>query len=128
MSQFDQPDPSAGPAGPQHAPGAPVDALPPRELSGVRVPMLIAGIFNCVVALSWFGTCFLFFLGIPLLVLGIFEIITFTKLGQSRAMQDANRGKAKTFAILDICSILLFNLPSMVCGIIQMMNHDQFDE
>jgi len=89
--------------------------------------MLIAGIFNCIVALSWFSTCFLFFLGIPLLVLGIFEIITFTKLGGSRAEQDANRGKAKTFAILDICSILLFNLPSMVCGIIQLANQKQFD-
>ncbi len=89
--------------------------------------MLIAGIFNCIVALSWFSTCFLFFLGIPLLVLGIFEIITFTKLGGSRAEQDASRGKAKTFAILDICSILLLNLPSMVCGIIQMANHKQFD-
>ncbi|MCC5821968.1 MAG: hypothetical protein LAT64_01620 [Phycisphaerales bacterium] len=128
MSQFDQPDPSAAPAGPQHAPGAPVGALPPRELSGVRIPMLLAGIFNCMAALGWFGTCFLFFLGIPLLALGIFEIITFTKLGESRATQDALRSKCRTFAILDICAILLFNLPAMVCGIIQMVNHKQFDE
>lgn len=133
MNQFDQPDPFAGPnpgpgGEPRHAPGEPVYAAPPRDLSGVKIPMLIAGIFNCLTALGWFGTCFLFFLGIPLLILGIFEIITFTKLNGTRADQDAVRSKAKTFAILDVCSILLFNLPSMVCGIIQLANHKQFDE
>lgn len=99
-----------------------------RDLSGVRVPMLISGIFHCVVALSWFSTCFLFFLGIPLLVLGIFEIITFTQLRGGRAQQDRLRSKSKTFAILDICSVLLANVPSMVCGIIQLANHSRFDD
>lgn len=119
------------PTNPQPAPDQPPagnPSLPARELSGVKIPMLISGIFNCLVALSWFGTCFLFFVGIPLLVLGILEIITFTKLGGSREMQDMNRAKSKVFAILDVCSILLFNLPSMVCGIIQLVNHKQFDE
>jgi hypothetical protein len=101
---------------------------PGRDLSGVKIPMLISGIFHCLTALGWFSTCFLFFLGIPLLVLGIFEIMLFSKLGGTRADQDAARQKAKTFAILDICSVLLFNIPSMVCGIIQMANHKQFDE
>lgn len=109
-------------------PDGPAAGTPGRPLSGVKVPMLIAGIFNCIVALSWFSTCFLFFLGIPLLVLGIFEIILFTKLGGTRAEQDAVRGRAKTYAILDVCTILLFNLPSMVCGIIQLASHSQFDE
>lgn len=103
-------------------------STPGRDLSGIKIPMLIAGIFNCLTALGWFSTCFLFFLGIPLLVLGIFEIIAFTKLSGTRAEQDMLRQKAKTFAILDICSVLLFNLPSMVCGIIQLANHKQFDE
>jgi len=102
--------------------------MPGRDLSGVKIPMLISGIFHCLTALGWFSTCFLFFLGIPLLVLGIFEIMLFSKLGGPRAEQDAARQKAKTFAILDICSVLLFNIPSMVCGIIQMANHKQFDE
>jgi|TARA_R110000782_G_scaffold101029_10_gene187542 hypothetical protein len=110
------------------AANGPAMGSPGRPLSGVKVPMLIAGIFNCIVALSWFSTCFLFFLGIPLLVLGIFEIILFTKLGGSREQQDAVRGKAKTYAILDVCTILLFNLPSMICGIIQLASHNQFDE
>jgi len=98
-----------------------------RDLSGIRVPMLISGIFHCLVALSWFSTCFLFFIGIPLLVLGIFEIIMFGKLNAPPHEQNALRSKCKTYAILDICSILLFNLPSMICGIIQITNQNQFD-
>ena len=98
-----------------------------RELSGVRIPMLISGSFHCINALGWFSTCFLFFIGIPPLVLGIFEIITFVKLNAPTEQQDKLRGTAKTFAILDICSILLFNLPSMICGIIGLVNNKQFD-
>ena len=103
-------------------------SMTPRDLSGVKIPMLISGIFQCLLALSWFSTCFLFFIGIPLLVLGIFEIITFTKLNGSAEEQDKVRGTAKTFAILDVCSILALNLPSMICGIIQLVNHQQFDD
>lgn len=98
-----------------------------RELNGVRVPMLISGIFHCLAALSWFSTCFLFFVGIPLLVLGIFEIIMFGKLNAPPHEQNALRNRCRTYAVLDICSILLFNIPSMVCGIIQMSNQSQFD-
>lgn len=101
---------------------------PNRDLSGIRVPMLISGIFHCINALGWFSTCFLFFIGIPPLILGIFEIITFSKLNAPRAQQNRLRGKCNTFAILDTCSILILNLPSMICGIIQLVNQKQFDE
>ncbi len=101
---------------------------PGRDLSGVRIPMLISGIFQCLTALGWFSMCITFPLGIPLLVLGIFELVMFGKLAGSREEQDIARGKAKTYAILDVCSILLLNLPSMVCGIVQLANHRQFDE
>lgn len=111
-----------------YAQGGPTFGGMGRDLSGVRVPMLISGIFHCIVALSWFSTCFLFFLGIPLLVLGIFEIVTFSQLGGGREQQDRLRSKSKTFAILDICSVLLANVPSMVCGIIQLANHERFDD
>lgn len=99
-----------------------------RPLNGVRIPMLISGIFHCLTAISWFSTCFLFFMGIPLLVLGVFELITFGKLNTTREQQNALQGKCKTYAILDICSIVLFNLPSMVCGIIALTNQNQFDK
>ena len=99
-----------------------------RTLNGIKIPMLISGIFHCLIAMSWFSTCFLFFIGIPLLVLGIFEIMMSGKLNAPAHEQNALRERCKTYAILDICSILLFNLPSMVCGIIQLSNHRQFDE
>lgn len=124
MEEF---EPTNPPADQAHAQGS-MPPEPARDLSGVKIPMLISGIFHCLGALGWFSTCFLFFIGIPGLVLGIFEIITFTKLSGTRADQDAQRSKAKVFAILDVCSILLLNLPSMVCGIIQLANHKQFDE
>jgi hypothetical protein len=98
-----------------------------RDLSGVRIPMLISGIFQCLAALSWFSTCILFFIGIPMLVLGIFEIIMFGKLSAPPHEQNAHRSRCKTYAILDICSILLLNFPSMICGIIQLANQKQFD-
>lgn len=99
-----------------------------RPLNGVRIPLLISGIFHCINAVSWFSTCFLFFIGIPPLILGVFELITFGKLNSSREQQNALRGRCRTYAILDICSILFFNLPSLICGIISLVHQKQFDE
>jgi hypothetical protein len=90
--------------------------------------MLISGIFQLLTALWWVSTCLLSFLAIPLMILGVYELITYGRLGKSRTEQDALRGRAKTLAILDICSIFLLNLPSMVCGILQLAFHNQFDE
>lgn len=113
---------------PPHAPTHAGPADQPRDLSMIRIPMLISGIFNCLTALWWLSTCFLFFLAAPLIVLAIYEFTTFNRLGRSRAEQDALRGRSRTLAILATCSIVLINLPSFVCGIIQLVSQNTFDD
>jgi len=108
-------------APPQHSGGG-------RQLNGVRIPMLISGIFNMLAALGWIATCFLSFLAIPLIILGVYEFITFNRLGGSREEQDALQGRSRTLAILAICTIALGNLGSCVCGIIGLVFNNQFDE
>ncbi|QKK09509.1 MAG: hypothetical protein HND58_15950 [Planctomycetota bacterium] len=104
----------------QHAP-------PHRDVSAVRIPMLISGIFNILVALWWGSTCFLFFLGIPLLVLGIFEFIQFSKLADP-ANHQKSIGSTRLIGIFEICTILVGNLGSLVCGIIVLVNLEKLDD
>lgn len=99
----------------------------PGDVPGVRIPLLISGIFNILAALGWASTCFLAFVGIPSLVLGIFEFIQFSKLGDP-----ANRsrlvGSTRIIGILEICSVLIGNLGSLICGIIVLVNLNQLDD
>ncbi len=84
--------------------------------STIAIAMLISGIFNLIAGLSWTLTCLGVLLGGPLIVLGIFELITYSG---GRAMEP-NRylGRAKVMAILGVCTILTWNLGSFICGII----------
>lgn len=91
--------------------------------AGVRIPLLVSGILNCLAALGWISTCALSFLAIPLIVLAVYEFLTFAKLGESDYRRHA--GRVKTLQILEICSILLGNLGSMICGIIGLVMGNQ---
>lgn len=91
--------------------------------AGVRIPLLVSGILNCLAALGWISTCALSFLAIPLIVLAVYEFLTFAKLGEPDYRRNA--GRVKTLQILEICSILLGNLGSMICGIIGLVMGNQ---
>lgn len=91
------------------------------DISAVRIPILISGIFNILGALGWASTCVFFFFGIPLLILGIFEFIQFSKLGDPANHRGA-AGTTRLIGILEICAILFGNLGSFVCGIIVVVN------
>jgi hypothetical protein len=82
----------------------------------IAIPILISGIFNLLAALTYFATCIGAILGIPLLLLAIFEFVTYS---QGRSM-DPQRylSRAKTLGILEICTILVVNPGSMICGIV----------
>ncbi|MFO0963612.1 MAG: DUF4339 domain-containing protein [Phycisphaerales bacterium] len=82
----------------------------------VSIPMLVSGIFNLLAALAYFATCIGAIVGIPLLLLAIFEFVTYS---QGRTM-DPQRylARAKTLGILEICTILTGNVASLVCGIV----------
>lgn len=100
--------------------GMPGDGVGP---AGVRIPLLVSGILNCLAALWWVSTCALSFLAIPLIVLAVYEFLAFSKLGGADYRRHADH--AKTLQILEICTILLGNVGSMVCGIIGLVMGNQ---
>lgn len=82
----------------------------------VRVALVVSAVFNLLSAGAWALTCFGIVLSVPLVVLAIFEIMLFSRLGQPP--YGVHRGRAQLLGILEICTILVGNLPSMVCGIV----------
>lgn len=84
--------------------------------AGITIPILVSGILNLLFTLGWLSTCFLAFIGIPLLLLAIFEFVTYS---QASTMEPERLlGRAKVLGILGICTIVLGNIGSMVCGIV----------
>jgi hypothetical protein len=84
----------------------------------IAIPQLISGIFNIVAAVGWAFTCFGIILSIPLLILGVYELIAYSR---ARTAEPAKYlDSAKTYAVLDICTVLTGNLASMVCGILML--------
>ncbi len=104
----------------------PVAAQP--DLTAIKIPLLISGIFNCIGALSWASTCFLFFMGIPLAVLAVFEFMQFAKLSKPDVNPPEHKDRTKVIAICEICSILCLSLAGLICGIIVMMNLTKMDK
>lgn len=82
----------------------------------IAIPQLVSGIFNIVAAVSWAFTCFGIILSIPLTILGVYELIAYSR---ARTADPAKYlDSTKTKAILDICTILTGNFASLVCGIL----------
>lgn len=122
MDQAMPPDPQYA-AAPQQAPG-PIQPL--MDLSSVRVPLLVSGIFNILLALAWISSCFLAFLAIPPIVLAIYEFIMYSKLGTEDPRSLA--GRVRVIGILEICSILLGGLVQMICGILVVANVGKLEQ
>jgi hypothetical protein len=87
--------------------------------SGVKIPLLISAIADLVVGLIWIATCFGAFIGVPMILLCVFE---FSLYGRADSLpRNVLAGKAKTLAIFQIV-VGLFNMITLVCGIISMIN------
>ena len=110
-----------------HAPGTPPTApTTPQStsmpMSGewpptpIAISQLVSGIFHLITATGWLLTCFGVILSIPLTILGIYELIAYSRARTTPPQQYLESSKTK--AILDICSVLAGNLGSMVCGIV----------
>jgi hypothetical protein len=120
-----EPMPDAPPVGDAHRTAPPTGTTPssaavpanwPPDM--IAIPQLISGIFNIVAAVGWAFTCFGIILSIPLMILGIYELIAYSR---ARTADPAKYlDGAKTYAVLDICTILTGNLASMVCGIVML--------
>ena len=110
-----------------HAPGTPPTApTTPQStsmpMSGewppspIAISQLVSGIFNLITATGWLLTCFGVILSVQLTILGIYELIAYSRARATPPQQYLESTKTK--AILDICSVLAGNLGSMVCGIV----------
>jgi hypothetical protein len=100
---------------------------PASDVPGVRVPILVSGIFNVLGAIGWALPCITVFLSAPLLALAIFEFLQYGKLGDP-ARRASALSSTRVIGILEICTILLGNVPSMVCGILVLVNFKQLED
>jgi len=107
--EHDAVPPITPPADPPPAGGA--DPTP------IRVAVLVSAIFNLLSAIAWAFTCFGLVLSVPLVVLAVFEILLFSRLGGSGPYAPL-RGRVRLIGVLEICTILAGNLVSLICGII----------
>ena len=106
---------TAPPTGPSHT-ASTVPANWPPDM--IAIPQLVSGIFNIVAAVGWAFTCFGIILSIPLTILGVYELIAYSRARTADPVKYLD--SAKTYAVLDICTILTGNLASMVCGILML--------
>ncbi|MEZ6241864.1 MAG: hypothetical protein R3B57_02375 [Phycisphaerales bacterium] len=121
---------------------SPPPSSAPKEPGGldmnlVKFPFLISGIFNGISALTWilmsiplifmFVGCLTLPLALGAGVLAVFEILVFVALHQNKKPRPSKK-KLKLLAILEICTILLFNVPSVACGIWTLLQLEKYDE
>ena len=108
--------PSTPPTGPTTAPGASMPMSGEWPPAPIAISQLVSGIFHLITATGWLLTCFGVILSIPLTILGVYELIAYSRARTTPPQQYLESTKTK--AILDICSVLTGNLGSMVCGIV----------
>ena len=118
---FGNPDyESAAPATPPTAPPTGPSAYGPMNgewpPTAITISQLVSGIFHLIAAAGWLFACAGVILSIPLAILGIYELIAYSRARATPPQQYLESTKTK--AILDICSVLTGNLASMVCGIV----------
>ena len=95
-----------------------------KEKRGLlTTPVLISAIGNIAVGLIWFGTLICFPVGIPMMILCIFEFMYYGDSDQLSPEELIRRA-----GILAICEIVcgLFNLVSLVCGILLLINKGKY--
>ena len=108
--------PGTPPTAPTTAPGAYMPMSGEWPPAPIAISQLVSGIFHLITATGWLLTCFGVILSIPLTILGIYELIAYSRARTTPPQQYLESSKTK--AILDICSVLAGNLGSMVCGIV----------
>jgi hypothetical protein len=82
----------------------------------VGIPQLVSGIFNLIVGAGWLFTCFGVVLTVPLVILGVKELLAYSRARTAKPLDYLE--STRTMAILDICTVLTGNLGSAVCGIV----------
>jgi hypothetical protein len=107
------------PTGPIPAAPMPPD-WPPQMIS---IPQLVSGILNLLAAVAWLATCFGVVIAVPLAILGIAELVAYSHARTTPPAEYVQ--KTRTKAILDICTALVGNVGSLICGIIMLTQMDE---
>jgi hypothetical protein len=107
----------------------PTQPVPPAMAPGtwppgmIAIPQLVSGIFNLLCAIGWVFTCFGIVLSVPLVILGIKELMAYSNARVMPPLQYLER--TRTYAICDVITVLAGNFGSLVCGIIMLTQLDE---
>ena len=114
----EEPAPAGAGVAPAAPPTSPAAAAVPADWppTAVSVPQLVSGIFNLAVAAGWLFTCFGIVLTVPLAILGVKELLAFSRSRTSSPAEYIE--SARLLAIFAICTIITGNVVSAVCGIV----------
>jgi hypothetical protein len=88
-------------------------------MPGIATPLLVSAIGNIVVGLLWASTCFGIVFTIPMAVLCVMEFSLYAEVEKLPKSEVARR--ATGIAWFEII-VGLFNLVSLVCGIVLLVN------
>ena len=106
---FQAPDPRVAPTYTNPA------AYPAQLEPGIKICILISGVANILSGLFWTSTVCGAIVGVPQIVLAIFEFVFFAQADKKPVHEALDQ--AKVYGILEIVSGLI-NLVSLVCGIL----------
>ena len=110
----------ASPGSVPPTPVPPASAAVADEVHRIRTVVLIAGVFNVLVAFVWASTCFASLLAVPLLVLSVFEFSLYAKGDRLPPRAIADRGN--TYGVWEVViGVLCVNPATLVCGILALV-------
>lgn len=119
------------------APTQPAPTQQGNDTSLFKILLLVSAIFNSLAALSaivaglltiiFIVGCFILPFGAALAVLAFFEFKAFMALNDDSA-PNPPRDKVKLLAILEICTIIMGNMPSVVCGIVSLVQINNYPD
>ncbi len=96
-----------------------------QSRDGVKVLLVVSAISNIVVGILWASTCFGVILTVPMIVLSVLELMLWSK-----ADSVPKRSLGRQAFNMSIFEILLgiANTPTLICGIILMINSNKLKE
>ncbi len=73
-----------------------------------------------VIGLCWFMGCWTMIIGIPMIIISIFELILFSK--SASMPSDEFKQQARIIAIIELIEFFCLNIIAGICGIIVFVN------
>lgn len=101
-----------------------------RRAPTARTALLVSAIFNLLFAalflIAALFTCFTFVFAVPLIVLAVYEL-RYRNMLDEPWPPGGHAGALRTIAVLEIVTIVVSNVPSMVCGVMILVNQRELE-